>query len=68
MSPDIVLYDLEIDPTRGQSGTALISASGSLAPGTMIVSDLETGRTMRRLHQHTSLRPNENLWLLSKVK
>jgi hypothetical protein len=61
LSPDIVLYDLEIDPSHGKSGTALISASGSVAPGIMIVSDLETGHTIRRLNQHASLYPNENL-------
>ncbi len=60
LSPDIVLYDLEIDPTRGKAGTALITASGSLAPGTMIVSDLDSGHTMRRLHQHSSVRPDEH--------
>ncbi len=59
LSPDIVLYDFEIDPSHGKEGTALVSASGSLTPGTMIISDLETGHTMRRLHQHTSLHPDE---------
>jgi len=60
LSPDIVLYDLEIAPLHGKSGTALVSGSGSLAPGILLVSDLDSGHTMHRLHQHESVRPNEN--------
>jgi sugar lactone lactonase YvrE len=55
--PTTYLNDLVIDYTRGKAGYAFISDSGALGPNAIIVVDLDSGRSWRRLHGDRSVRP-----------
>jgi len=50
------LNDLVVEYNRGSAGTAYISDSGSHGPNAIVVIDLETGRSLRRLSGHPSVR------------
>jgi sugar lactone lactonase YvrE len=53
------LNDLVIDYNRGKAGYAYISDSGSKGPNGIVVVDLDSGKSMRRLSGHASVRPSE---------
>ena len=50
------LNDVVIDYNRGAAGTAYISDSGPQGPNGIVVVDLDTGRSWRRLSGHPSVR------------
>ncbi len=50
------LKDVVIEYGRGESGTAYISDCGPAGPNGIIVVDLDTGRSWRRLSGHSSVR------------
>lgn len=50
------LNDVVIDYNRGPNGTAYITDSGPKGPNGIIVIDLESGRAMRRLGGHPSVK------------
>ena len=50
------LNDVVIDYDRGAAGTAYISDSGPQGPNAIVVVDLDTGRSWRRLSGHPSVR------------
>jgi len=60
MTPDTMLCDLEIYLSRGTPETAIISASSLRGANGFIVTDLATGKSMRRLNQHASVSPESN--------
>ena len=51
------LNDLVIDYNRGKAGYAYITDSGAKGPNGIIVVDLDSGKSMRRLSGHASVRP-----------
>ena len=51
------LKDLVVDYTRGKAGYAYISDSGASGPNAIIVVDLDSGKSWRRLSGHASVRP-----------
>ena len=51
------LNDLVIDYARGKAGYAYISDSGSQGPNGIVVVDLDSGASWRRLSGHPSVRP-----------
>ena len=60
---DIVLANgyinaVRFDFTRGPAGTAFISDSAPGGPNAIILVDLESGRSVRRLRDHESVRGN----------
>ncbi|MEA2721581.1 MAG: hypothetical protein QOJ39_3445 [Candidatus Eremiobacteraeota bacterium] len=50
------LNDLVIDYTRGKAGYAYISDSGAKGPNAIVVVDLDSGKSWRRLSGHPSVR------------
>lgn len=56
--PTTYLNDFAVDYARGAAGVAYIIDSGSEAPNAIIVLDLDTGRAIRRLNDHPSVRAN----------
>jgi sugar lactone lactonase YvrE len=52
------LNDLVIDFSRGKNGFAFISDSGANGPNAVIVVDLDSGRSWRRLSGHPGVRPS----------
>lgn len=62
--PDVVLpttylNDVRIDLSRGTEGMAYITDSSSQGPNGLIVVDLATGKSWRKLNNHPSVRPDE---------
>jgi sugar lactone lactonase YvrE len=55
--PTSYLNDLVIDYTRGKAGYAFISDSSPLGPNAIVVVDLDSGRSWRRLNKDRSVRP-----------
>ncbi|HEV7301367.1 MAG TPA: L-dopachrome tautomerase-related protein [Tepidisphaeraceae bacterium] len=53
------LNDVRIDLTRGRQGTAYITDSSGAGNNAILVVDLATGNTMRRLDRHPSTLANE---------
>ena len=53
--PDTYLNDVRFDLTRGKEGMAYITDSGAFG---IIVVDLATGKSWRRLHEHPSTHPD----------
>jgi sugar lactone lactonase YvrE len=51
------LNDLVIDYARGKAGYAFISDSGAKGPNGIVVVDLDSGKSWRRLSGHPSVRP-----------
>lgn len=63
--PDVVhvntyLNDIRFDLRKGKDGVAYITDSASGAANGIIVVDLASGRSWRRLHDHTSTKPEPN--------
>lgn len=54
--PTTYLNDVRFDLRRGAQGTAFITDSSSLGPNGIIVVDLATGKSVRRLQDHPSSR------------
>lgn len=50
------LNDLVVEYARGTAGTAYITDSGSHGPNAIVVLDLDSGRSLRRLSGHLSVR------------
>lgn len=55
--PTTYLNDVRFDLRRGKSGVAYITDSGGGSPGGIIVVDLDSGRSYRRLNNHRSVQP-----------
>lgn len=55
--PTTYLNDIRFDLRKGQSGVAYITDSGAGSPGGIIVVDLASGRSYRRLNNHPSMQP-----------
>jgi sugar lactone lactonase YvrE len=63
--PDVVLpttylNDVRFDMRRGQDGIAFITDSASQGPAGIIVVDIHTGKSWRRLSGHRSVMPEPN--------
>jgi len=54
--PTSYFNDVVIDYNRGVAGTAFISDSGTLGPNGIVVVDLDSGASRRRLNGHASVR------------
>jgi sugar lactone lactonase YvrE len=52
--PTTYLNDVRFDLRRGEAGTAFITDSSDQGPNCIIVVDLATGESWRRLHEHPS--------------
>ncbi len=57
--PTSYLNDLVIDYARGKAGYAYISDSGPLGPNGIIVVDLDSGKSWRKLSGHPSVQPTK---------
>jgi sugar lactone lactonase YvrE len=55
--PTSYLNDVRFDLRKGRGGVAYITDSGAGSPGGIVVVDLETGRSYRRLNNHPSVQP-----------
>lgn len=55
LSSKSVLKDLRIDPLIGQDGTAIIGDSAPTGDSAILVTDLASGKTMRRLNKNPSV-------------
>jgi len=56
--PTSYLNDVRFDLTRGSQGMAFITDSTSAGPNGIIVVDLASGKSWRRLHDHVSTQPD----------
>ena len=56
--PTTYLNDVRFDLQRGPEGMAFITDSSSSGPNGIIVVDLASGKSWRRLHDHPSTRPD----------
>lgn len=54
VTPTSSLNDLRVDLRRGTDGTAFITDQGTEGKGAIVVVDLGSGRTLRRLARHSS--------------
>ena len=54
------LNDVRFDLGRGKGGVAYITDSSSTGPNGLIVVDLATGKSRRRLHDHSSTKADKN--------
>lgn len=54
------LNDIRFDLRKGKSGVAYITDSAQKGPNGIIVVDLETGKSRRRLNDHPSTKPEKN--------
>ena len=59
--PTTYLNDVRVDLRRGAQGTAFITDSSSLGPNGIIVVDLATGKSLRRLQRSSSSRSDPGL-------
>jgi len=55
--PAAYLNDVRFDLARGRAGFAYITDSGQESPNGIIVADLDSGRSWRRLDGHASVKP-----------
>jgi sugar lactone lactonase YvrE len=58
--PTSYLNDLVIDYTRGKAGYAYITDSGAKGPNAIVVVDLDSGKSWRRLSGHPSVRATQH--------
>ena len=58
--PTSYLNDVRFDLSRGESGVAYITDSSTVGDNGLIVVDLASGNSWRRLHQHSSALPEPN--------
>lgn len=56
--PTTYLNDVRFDLRRGAAGLAFITDSSNNGPNGLIVVDLATGKSWRKLHDHASTRPD----------
>ena len=56
--PTSYLNDVRFDLRRGKEGMAFITDSTSSGPNGIVVVDLATGKSWRRLHDHPSAKPD----------
>ncbi|HMB04069.1 MAG TPA: L-dopachrome tautomerase-related protein [Isosphaeraceae bacterium] len=54
------LNDIRFDLRRGRGGVAFITDSSRKGPNGLILVDLASGRSRRRLHDHPSTKPDEH--------
>lgn len=54
------LNDVRFDLHRGKAGVAYITDSSTNGPNGLIVVDLDSGKSRRRLHDHPSTKPDKN--------
>jgi len=57
VTPGTYLNDIRFDLRRGKAGMAFITDSGAKSPNGIILVDLATGRSFRRLGGHPSVKP-----------
>jgi sugar lactone lactonase YvrE len=62
------LNDVRFDLRRGKEGMAFISDSSEKGPNGIVVVDLASGKSWRRLNNHPSTRPEENFLPLVEGK
>ena len=62
--PATYLNDVRFDLRRGKAGIAYITDSGAKAPNGIIIVDLATGQSFRRLGGHTSVKPDVSLTMM----
>ncbi|TQS41952.1 SMP-30/gluconolactonase/LRE family protein [Cryptosporangium phraense] len=62
--PTTYLNDVRFDLRRGAAGTAFITDSSDQGPNGIIVVDLATGQSKRRLHDHPSTKAETGLRLI----
>jgi sugar lactone lactonase YvrE len=55
--PTSYLNDVRFDLRKGRGGVAYITDSGAGSPGGIVVVDLDSGRSYRRLNNHPSVQP-----------
>ena len=60
VTPGTYLNDVRFDLRRGKGGMAFITDSGSKSPNGIIVVDLASGKSFRRLGGHPSVKPEPN--------
>ncbi|MQA87776.1 MAG: gluconolaconase [Streptosporangiales bacterium] len=58
--PTTYLNDIRFDLRRGQGGLAFITDSSDTGPNGIIVVDLDSGRSWRKLHEHPSTKAEPN--------
>lgn len=58
--PSTYLNDIRFDLRRGAGGAAYITDSGDTGPSGILVVDLTSGKTWRRLADHPSVQPTPN--------
>ena len=56
--PSTYLNDIRFDLRRGKAGTAFITDSGAKSPNGIIIVDLATGKSFRRLGNEPSVKPD----------
>ena len=60
VTPGTYLNDIRFDLRRGKGGMAFITDSGAKSPNGIILVDLASGRSFRRLGNHPSVKPEPN--------
>lgn len=58
--PSTYLNDIRFDLRRGKAGMAFITDSSTTGPNAIIVVDLDSGRSWRRLNEHPSTKAEQN--------
>lgn len=61
--PTAFLNDVRIDPSRGKEGLAYLTDASAEGPNGLVVVDLASGKSTRRLDRHPSTRPDRTLTL-----
>lgn len=56
--PTSYMNDVRFDLTRGKAGMAFITDSSASGPNGIVVVDLDTGKSWRKLHDHPSTKPD----------
>lgn len=59
--PTAMLNDVRIDLSKGKAGTAFLTDSATPGPNGLVVVDLATGTSMRRLNDHPTTKPDPGL-------
>jgi len=66
--PTTYLNDVRFDLRRGEAGVAFITDSSDTGPNGIIVVDLASGESWRRLHDHPSTKPEDLATFLPVVE
>lgn len=61
--PTSFLNDVRVDPGRGREGVAFLTDASAEGPNGLVVVDLASGKSTRRLDRHPSTRPDRTLSL-----